>query len=117
MSVAKKPGYNWKARQQKCVANKRIRGHTGKEDCEGHVELDQSCFSGYFEASPQDTNAQVLPPKKPKFSDKDDLGTVKRKKLSAKQKKRLLKVIEVKEKKAKVSCILIEAHHTWSSSP
>ena len=105
MSSTKKRGYNWKARLQKCDAKVSSGGSSI------YVELDQSCSSCH-EA---DTNAQVLLPVKQKLSEKDDIHDVnglKRKKLSVKQRKHLLKVVEAKERKAKVFC-LIKAHYTW----
>lgn len=95
MSVRKRLGYNWKARQQKDSQERRGKGESLKESGTPIV----------------DTNQQILPPKRAKLGDEETCSTSKRKKLSSKQRKRLLKVIEVKEKKAKAST-LIKAHHT-----
>lgn len=111
MSLKKKLGYNWKARQQKTGTLKKH----GAEAIAVPVELDSSVDGGGRELfkTPQDTNVEVLLPKKSKLTSEETASTSKRKKLNAKQRKRLLKVIEAKEKKAKV--VLIKEHHTWNS--
>lgn len=99
MSARRKLGYNWKARQRKTESNSRGRTVQG----EGfRVELDSSLFGGGDEGV-WDTNVQVLPSKRAKSrEEEEDCTTYKRKRLSSRQRKRLLKVIEVKERKAKV---------------
>jgi hypothetical protein len=92
----KRVRYNWKARQND---HKKGEGKSVER-----VELDKSLFDGSCTDSehPLDSNVQILPTKKAKLSEDSDDRVVKRKKLSAKQRKRLLKVVEAKEKKAKV---------------
>ena len=110
MSLKKRLGYNWKARQQRPTRKKH-----GSEGNSVAVELDQSVCGGRERESdlksPLDTNVEVVLPKRSKLSDEEIPNTVKRRKLNSKQRKRLLKVVEAKEKKAKV--IPIKAHHTW----
>lgn len=106
MSSRRRVGYNWKARQRKPKSEKiKRRGFC--------VELDEALFdssSCSLDRNEEDSNVQILPPKKVKLAE-DAAGTLERKKLNAKQRKRLLKVIEAKEKKAQVTPI--NAHHTW----
>ena len=93
---SRKKGYNWKARLQSGTEK-------GKRPTESFcVELDESVFGGTDNLAP-DTNAPVLPSKKAKLNEDEETCTVKRRKLNAKQRKRLLKVVEAKEKKAKVN--------------
>lgn len=83
----RKLGYNWRARQTR---------HDGSTT--------RKSLATRFEASEQveDINALVLPPRpKKRIKEAEERGS-KRKKLSAKQRKRLMKVLEVKEKKTKV---------------
>ncbi len=99
MSSRKRVGYNWKARQQRPSSKK----HGGEAVA---VELDESLYKRELEntlKSPLDTNVEVVLPKGPKLSEKDTLNTLKRRRLNTKQRKRLLKVVEAKEKKAKVN--------------
>ena len=109
MPPKKKLGYNWKARQQKRVD--RIR----KQNLSAPVRVEfGSPATDYVGACGDDSNVLVLPSKR-KAPDSDEAErTLKRKKLSGKQRKRLLKVLETKEKKARVS-VLNKAHCTWSS--
>lgn len=91
--------YNWKARQRSGNGLKKKSGETSVQ-----VELDESllgssCATCEYEL---DSNMQVLPSKKARLSENSDEHVVKRKKLNAKQRKRLLKVVEAKEKRAKV---------------
>lgn len=114
MSLKKRLGYNWKARQQK-PTGKRSR-EKGGESKGVAVELDDSLYGRKPEwslKSPLDTNIEVVLPKRPKLSEEEGIDNQKRKKLNAKQRKRLLKVVEAKEKKAKVT--LFKAHHTWEA--
>ena len=101
MSSRKSLRYNWKARQ-----NGTVKGRLRPLNTNGNVGFDSSYFSTAPFQDVLDTNVEVLPSKKTKLDTEDDdaLPSVvyKRKKLSGKQKKRLLKVIEVKKKKAKV---------------
>ena len=104
----KRVRYNWKARLQ---SRGNGEGHTKKKAF--RVELDESLFDGSCTNCeyPLDTNAQVLPSKKAKLNEDSDNHPAKRKKLSAKQRKRLLKVVEAKEKKAKVRYSNCSAPH------
>lgn len=100
MSSRKRLGYNWKARQQKEKVNEKSRS-LKKDKTNGSPELEPSL--SYLPVQDGfDTNVEVLPSKKQKLVKEDDDDVHKRKKLSGKQRKRLLKVIEAKEKKAKV---------------
>lgn len=96
MSLGRRAGYNWKARQKRESKKKSVETFS--------VELDESLFSSGCVTCecPLDSNVPVLPSKKVKLAEDYDSHGLKRKKLSAKQRKRLLKVVEVKEKKAKV---------------
>lgn len=86
----KKLGYNWKARQS---------GHDGRSSC--RVSVASRTRPGTSQPA-EDTNALVLPSKpKKRIEEVVDRGS-KRKRLNAKQRKRLMKVLEVKEKKDRV---------------
>lgn len=102
MSVRERLGYNWKARQQKRSHNGKLEGGAREKRINFQVELEESIFGSVCESSQQDTNVQVLPPKKEKLSEKGGFCTSKKRRLNPKQRKRLLKVVEAKEKKAKV---------------
>lgn len=83
----KKLGYNWKARQ----SNKSR--PNARDFANGRQDVNSSVL---------DTNTLLLPCRRnPSLVEIED-KTPKRKRLSSKQKKRLLKVLEVKEKKNKV---------------
>ena len=83
----KKLGYNWKARQS---GESLGRGQTARK-------------AGAEPA--EDTNALVLPARSRKRVESEQDAAPKRKRLSTKQRKRLTKILEVREKKAKVgSC-------------
>lgn len=90
----KKLGYNWKARQS---------GIDGKSGRRRLVDRRRGLeTSNQVQELAEDTNALVLPSKLKKRTEKvADRGT-KRKRLSAKQRKRLMKVLEVKERKNRV---------------
>ena len=95
----KKKRYNWKARQLK-------RGndltHGGSTAVLSVLEYGQS--SNDAKAFTDDTNALVLPAKRTKCQDseKPTKSQPKRRKLSNRQRKRLEKIVEGKEKKCKV---------------
>ena len=93
-----KLGYNWKARQPKGGASfKRKRDNVS---C-GDVQADQlGQFGGESEG---DTNVFALPEKKAKLDPLETKSVKKRKKLSSKERKRLQKIVEAKERKAKVN--------------
>lgn len=93
---SRKKGYNWKARRS--GNDKPV--EKSEKTC--LVELDESLFGSNACSNELDTNVQVLPPKRAKLSEEYDTCTSKRKRLNSKQKKRLLKVVEAKEKKVKV---------------
>lgn len=105
MAVRKKPGYNWKARQYS--VNKISASINSPK-----IEPDQVYLSGTNGSNSDDL---ILPNRKRLDSSIEEY-TPKRKKLSSKQRKRLQKIIESKEKKAKVS-IPINAHPTWLHGP
>ena len=107
MSTRKKVGYNWKARQQKAVTN----GGRGKgtllPEVEGLSEASYHCTTSH------DSNALILPSKRKKADATKDESAPKRKKLSAKQKRRLQKILDTRKKKEQVSgCFLNSAHYT-----
>lgn len=109
MPPKRKLGYNWKARQQKRV------DRIGKQNLSApssvRVEFERPA-TDYVGACGDDSNVLVLPSKR-KANGSDEVERApKRKKLSSKQRKRLLKVLETKQKKARVS-ILNKAHSTW----
>ena len=113
MSSRKRLGYNWKARQHRPASRKHEKHGGEKREGDGPVvELDKSLYGGNSLKSPLDTNEEVVLPKRPRLSKDETFKDTKKKKLNAKQRKRLMKVVEAKEKKAKVST-LINAHHTW----
>lgn len=99
MSSRKKPGYNWKA-------------HSNGGGNEGMVPVPQEeglsksdafiCWTGVGTSAAGDSNALVLPSKRKKTDASETKPASKRKKLSAKQKKRLQKIVEAKERKAQV---------------
>lgn len=94
----KRTRYNWKARQKKQQVGKKP-GKTFLVELEESL-LDDSCTNAHD--CPQDSNIPVLPSKKARVDEDGGEHVVKRKKLNAKQRKRLLKVVEAKQKKAKV---------------
>ena len=113
MSRRKRTGYNWKARQQNVKASS-----WGVQGIQ--VELDESLRENESGRSLLDTNQQVLPSKGGNKCSEKTCGDPKRRKLNLKQRKRLLKVIEAKERKAKVDTLnkahhtcCIHAHRTW----
>ena len=93
MPPRRKSGYNWKARQSGAPR----RGVKTR----GIISAQVTCVED------GDSNALVLPPKKPRVAAAaagDGGGRAAgRKKLSSRQRKHLQKVVEAKEKKAKVS--------------
>jgi len=82
----KRFGYNWKARQQ----GKRARIEISKE------------IDSLGKNSVADTNYEVLPEKQTEPNTGEDEHNS-RKKLSARERKRLQKIIEIKRKKSKAS--------------
>jgi hypothetical protein len=83
----RKLGYNWRARQS----------------------LSETCDrSSKKEGEGEDPNALILPPKPKKSLKVTGAATSKRKRLGCKQKKRLLKILEAKEKKTKRAELLTE---------
>ena len=81
----RKSGYNWRARQPPSEVRDR-----GSRRGESGTERD-------------DPNAFVLAPKPKKSLNLTGEAGSKRKRLGCKQKKRLIKIVEAKEKKAKVN--------------
>ena len=103
----KRTRYNWKARQKSLPVEK-------KSEKTFHVELDESLLDGGCTNTsdyPLDSNLPVLPCKKAKVDEGSGEHAAKRKKLNAKQRKRLLKVVEAKQKKAKVGHSNYSAPH------
>ena len=97
MSSKRKLGYNWRARQQK-KARSSVAAAKGVPELENFLETDTGLYTGLR----GDSNALVIPSKRKKTRDDDAEPAPKRKKLSSKQKKRLQKIIEAKERKAQV---------------
>ena len=98
----KRLGYNWKARQKKRNADKKSHLVKLENGC-GVVYAKLSCsLDAPMQDVSYDANAEILPSKKRKLVEEDGAIENKRKKLSGKRRKQLLKVIEAKEKKAKV---------------
>ena len=114
MSQKKKLGYNWKARQHKRS------GFRHNQECVlgsdlPVVELGSSATE-YVATRVDDSNVLVVPSKRKIVDSSEFERAPKRKKLSGKQRKRLQKVVEAKEKRARVS-ILIKKHYTWVFGP
>lgn len=95
MSSKRKRGYNWKARQQKALSNVGV--ERAVPEIEGLSDVDALYCAGVG-----DSNALVLPSKRKKTRTDDVEPAPKRKKLSTRQKKRLQKIVEAKERKAQV---------------
>ena len=101
MSSRKRLGYNWKARQRNVHSNGGgDEGTVPKE--KGLLESDALCWTGAGPSTAGDSNALVLPSKRKKTETSGTKPAPKRKKLSTKQKKRLQKIVEAKERKAQV---------------
>ena len=96
MSSKRKLGYNWKARRQKAQSN--VGAERSVPEIEGLSVADTSYHAGV----PDDSNALILPSKRKKIKTEDADPAPKRKKLSSKQKKRLQKIVEAKQRKAQV---------------
>ena len=86
----KKLGYNWRARQ------------SGNDKRRPHPSLSAGKTGSAASEPCGDTNALVLPPRAEKRLKGTEERAPKRKRLSAKRRKRLMKVLDAKEKKAKV---------------
>lgn len=115
MPQKKKLGYNWRARQHKRGGFRHNRELILRSDLPV-VELGSSATEYDVGTRVDDSNVLVLPSKR-KIADSSEFERApKRKKLSGKQRKRLQKVVEAKEKRAKVS-ILIKKHYTWVGHP
>ena len=110
MPPKKKLGYNWRARQHKRSGFRNNQELLLSSDFP-LVELESSATE-YVGARVDDSNVLVLPSKRKGVDSSESERTPKRKKLSGKQRKRLQKIIEAKEKKARVS-VLIKKHCTW----
>ncbi len=96
MAVRNRLGYNWKARHRSSKKS----SHSFSVEALPEVELD----NGLIETLKvqDDSNSLVLPGTKRVNSNTDKESLPKRKKLSHRQRKRLQKIVESKEKKAKV---------------
>lgn len=99
MAVRNRLGYNWKARQRS--AKKASHSFSLELEAVPKVELDTDRDPA-TENHPDDTNSLVLPGTKRSTSGADEESIPKRKKLSSKQRKRLQKIVDSKEMKAKV---------------
>lgn len=110
MPPKKKLGYNWRARRHKRSGFRNNEELLLTSDLPV-VELESSATE-YVGARVDDSNVLVLPSKRKVVDLSESERAPKRKKLSGKQRKRLQKVIEAKEKKARVS-VLIKEHCTW----
>ena len=98
MSSKRKRGYNWKARQQKALSLSDVCAERAIPEIEGLSDLDALQYTN----SVDDSNALILPSKRKKTRTDVVEPAPKRKKLSTRQKKRLQKIVEAKERKAKV---------------
>ena len=87
----KKLGYNWRARQGGRG------GGTSRRD-----SVTKRALGVEVSETLEDSNALILPPRPKSRLQEAESRVSKRKRLSAKQKKRLMKILEVKEKKRKV---------------
>ena len=106
MAPRKKLGYNWKARQRQTKKPNKSLTTQEVPKFEGSTVVDER------RSYPDDTNTLILPCRKRPDSDTDVECPPKRKKLSSKQRKRLQKIIESKERKVRVS-VPIKAQPTW----
>lgn len=98
MSSKRKRGYNWKARQQKALSLSDVCTERAIPEIEGLSDLDALHYTN----SADDSNALILPSKRKKTRTDVVEPAPKRKKLSTRQKKRLQKIVEAKERKTKV---------------
>ena len=98
----KRRRYNWKARQQ-ARGKTRKTSESANVQMESYVQVDAKRHS--FLTTTDDSNAIVLPPRKRKTDRKEQLGREdpKRSRLSNKERKKIKKIAEAKEKKSKVS--------------
>ena len=94
MSSKRKRGYNWKARQQKTAQY--------NVGAERSIPVEIEGLSDDADAGVDDSNALVLPCKRKKIRTDDVEPVPRRKKLSTRQKKRLQKIVEAKERKEQV---------------
>ena len=84
----RKLGYNWRARQSRAKATLSCRAREGG--------------TGERKGELEDSNTLILPPRPKKQAGLVDETAGKRRRLSCKQRKRLQRILDVKEKKAKV---------------
>lgn len=97
MSSRRKRGYNWKARQQKTS-----QCDVGAERSIPEHEIEGLSDADAYYSSVGDSNALILPCKRKKIRTDDVEPAPRRKKLSTRQKKRLQKIVEAKERKERV---------------
>ena len=98
--ASKRKRFNWKARQHSRGEN---RTSKGENSLLMDVKEGETLSYVYLDAT--DSNTLVLPSKRKSFQEKDkreDSG-LKRSKLNTRERKRLKKIVEAKEKKARVS--------------
>lgn len=109
MLPRKKHRFNWRARQGH-TKFERKRDDKNSQECGDLMEdiCSEEVEYGCNAAADDDTNALVLPSKRKKTNKDGDGEVAKKKKLSSAQRKRLQKVVEAKERKAKVSCSLLQ---------
>lgn len=118
MPPGKRLGYNWKARQSKGGASTKRKRETVKcVDLVGAQDDQRTQYGGVTE---WDTNVHVLPEKKAKTDLSEARSVHNKKKMSSKQRRRLQKIVEAKERKAKVRAPLVALfrvhRYTWSCS-
>lgn len=101
LRMPKSKGYNWKARQAQ-------RGE-GNSRSNGDQDSSANGSTEHYRTDLSDANVVVLPAKRKPVEDESSKLEPKRKKLSNREKKRLTKIVEVKEKKKRV-IIPINAH-------
>ena len=97
MSSKRKRSYNWKARQQKTAQYNVGAERSIPVEIEGLSDDADAYYAGV-----DDSNAVVLPCKRKKIRTDDVEPAPRRKKLSTRQKKRLQKIVEAKERKERV---------------
>ena len=105
----KKKRYNWKARQRKHGDDPAYGGNASVLNV---LEDDQSSYNA--KVFTDDTNALVLPAKrKVQGSEKTTKSQPKRRKLNSRQRKRLEKIVETKEKKSRVRAAVKARHSSF----
>lgn len=97
--ASKRKRFNWKARQHSRGENRTTKRERSVLEKEGDTH------EIYMNIDAMDTNSLVLPSSKRSFQEKEERqdSKVKGTKMNARERKRLKKIVEAKEKKARVS--------------